>query len=66
LIAAHAILEFAYALAQALHHFGNLSTAEQHQYDDRDDQQMDGTIPHNNTYLSCAKAPWLGAPGIST
>lgn len=61
LVAAHAFLEFAYTLAETLHDLGNLSPAEQHQYHNGDDEQVNGTIPHNDTYLSCARARLGGA-----
>ncbi len=47
-IAAHAVLEFAHALPQALHHFRNLLPAEKDKYHSGDDQKMHWAVKHRN------------------
>lgn len=47
-IAAHAVLEFAHALPQTLHHFRNLLPAEKDKYHSGDDQKMHWAVKHRN------------------
>lgn len=47
-IAAHAVLEFAHALPQALHHFRNFLPAEKNEYHSGDNQKMHWAVKHRN------------------
>jgi len=58
-IAAHAVLEFAHALPQTLHHFRNLLPAEKDKYHSGDNQEMHWAVKHRNLPF----APGRTAPG---
>jgi hypothetical protein len=47
-IAAHAVLEFAHALPEALHHFRNLLPAEKDEHHSGDNQKMHWAVKHRN------------------